>query len=366
MTLKKNSDGHLVHFSIRDMQDSLLNWYSLNKASHPWRLHWQMNRNPYPVWVSEIMLQQTTLAAMIPIYEKFIMRFPSLRSLALAKEDEIKKTVQGLGYYRRFSLLHKGAQKIVGESQHIEWPKSYEEWLKVPGVGDYTAAALSSITLNEVVPVLDGNVIRVLCRLFDIRKPSNDGPLKKDLKFISAKLISHAVPGDFNQGLMELGQKICRPLNASCDSCPVQKCCLAYKNQSVHLAPQAKLRKETEKVKLRLHILEKGESFGIVKRPAASKFLRGTSGFLTELFDGDAYRVDGDSKRKTEVPKGVYLGTVSHNITHHSIRAEVYVLRSKTFNAEWLERSKLVSQLVSSLDMKAWGLLQKKQKDIFS
>lgn len=349
-------DTHLI-------SSLLLAWYNTNKASHPWRLAWERSRDPYPVWVSEIMLQQTTLAAMTPIYEKFMRKFPSLRTLALAQEDEIKKTVQGLGYYRRFSLLHKGVQQIhLASSRRVVWPQSYEEWLKVPGVGDYTASALSSITLKEAVPVLDGNVIRVLCRLLDIRKPANDGPLKKTLKTIGLQLISHENPGDFNQALMELGQKVCRPTGSLCESCPVQRFCQAYKNKSQALAPQPKLRREALKVKLRLHIFHKENVFALLKRPMKSKFLRGTSGFLTEIYDAGSYKLDGSTAVKKERSLGKYLGSVNHSITHHQIKADVYVSEDVSDlddNVEWFEKTKLASQLVSSLDMKAWVLLQK-------
>lgn len=373
--MKNDGNKHPIAFSVTNFQEALLVWYSQNKAQHPWRLMWHSHKDPYPVWISEIMLQQTTLAAMIPIFEKFMMRFPTLRTLACAKEDEIKKTVQGLGYYRRFSLLHKGAQALVEKSSHyILWPKSYEEWLDVPGVGDYTAAALSSITLNEAVPVIDGNVIRVLCRIFDIRKPSNDASLKKELKILASELLSHEKAGDFNQALMEMGQKVCRPLNPNCDSCILQKFCLAYKKQSVHLAPQAKLRKEVQDVKLRLHILEKDKVYGIYTRPQKAKFLKSTSGFITELGRPKGFHLDG-WEQSGDIPQGRHLGSVRHSITHHRIHADVYVLPWKQWkgvqriqeNIQWLDKKQLASHLVSSLDLKAWTLLQKGSLgDLFS
>ncbi len=358
------------HFPVKSLQTDLLKWYGEHKAPHPWRLDWYKNRNPYPIWVSEIMLQQTTLSAMIPVYQKFITRFSTVRELAHAQEEDVKKTVQGLGYYRRFALLHKGARKIVDTSTiPITWPKNYEEWIKIPGVGDYTASALSSITLNEATPVLDGNVIRVLCRIFDIQKPANDLSLKKTLKELSIQLISHEDPGSFNQAIMELGQKICRPLSPNCENCPLQKMCKAFKNQSTHLAPQPKTRKETKVVNMRLHILQDGDRYALFQRSDKAKFLRESAGFLSELFDGEIFKVDGDETNK-QIPKGIFLGNVRHNITHHQIHVEVFLLKGDGFkgleNFIWYEKKDLRSHLISSLDLKAWALFQtSNQRDVY-
>ena len=364
MTSKADGGAHLFHFEPKKFQDPLLSWYEQNKSRHPWRMTWDQERDPYPVWLSEIMLQQTTLAAMIPVYERFLYRFPTVYHLANAKEDDLKKTVQGLGYYRRFSLLHKGAQHLLSsKTAEIAWPRSYEEWLEIPGVGDYTAAALASITLNEAVPVIDGNVIRILCRIFDIRKSANDPSLKKELKALGYPLVSSSRPGDFNQGLMELGQKLCRPLRPNCVDCPLGSLCLAKKNESVHLAPAPKLKKEPKEVHLRLHIFEKKNAYALFERLSTSKFLRGTSGFLTEIGEGRDFKIDG-LKESERIGKGSYLGMIKHTITHHKIRGEVFLCSESSplpgsMKLRWVKKSEVGSQLVSSLDIKAWHLLQK-------
>lgn len=343
-----------THFPISDFQKRIVQWYLENKAAHPWRLHWYANKNPYPIWVSEIMLQQTTLKAMIPVYEKFIRRFPTLKTLALASEEEIKQCVQGLGYYRRFSLLHKGVQQILESSTpRIQWPQSYQEWLEIPGVGDYTASALSSIALNEAVPVLDGNVIRVLCRIFDLREAPNEPKLIKNLKIISQKLVHQKSPGDYNQGIMELGQKICRPLNPQCTECPVSKSCKSFEKKSTHLAPAPKKRKELEEVRLKVYILKKNNLYGIYTRASNAKFLKNTLGFVTEL---------EEKKSRKTASSETCLGRVKHNITHHKITAEVHVVHSKKIHPSllkkisWLSKEDVKPQLVSSLDLKSWGL----------
>lgn len=359
-----------LHFVPQKMQSQLLAWYYKNRQLYPWRVLWSHFKDPYPVWVSEIMLQQTTLSAVLPIYEHFLKRFPTLGSLADAQEDEVKTAVKGLGYYRRFSLLHKGARKIWSESsfEKIAWPISYAEWLLIPGVGDYTAAALSSITLDEAVPVLDGNVIRVLCRLFDFRQASNDQPLLKNLKVLAKQLVSDKDPGSYNQALMELGQSLCRPQSPSCVFCPVQEFCLAYERKSTHLAPQAKVRRAQEDVKMRLYVVTDKHKIGLFLRPKTAKFLRGTGGFITGLLNTDDFAVDGF--KDLNLDSGRSLGFFSHQITHHRIQVEVQSLNKAKFlkkthlkeGLEWVDSKVVHSKLISSLDMKAWKLFEKNMR----
>lgn len=348
-----------ISFSVIQFQENLLTWYRLNKAQHLWRQLWESRKDPYPVWVSEIMLQQTTIASMSPVFEKFITRFPTMLSLSSSQEQDIRTTVQGLGYYRRFSLLYKGVKTVVA-SKHL--PNSYEQWLEIPGVGDYTAAALSSITLGEAVPVIDGNVIRVLCRLFDLRQPANDPSLKKELKNLAFQLIDKTCPGDFNQGMMELGQKVCRPSSPSCQTCPLKSFCLAYKHKSIDLAPAPKLKKSNIDVNIRLHVVEDGDFFVLWERSERAKFLKKTVGFLTQIKNSDSFYVDG--LETEEIFHQKYIGKVKHSITHHRITAEVYKMELSHLKAHKLlikearrvKKKQLLSHLVSSLDIKAWEL----------
>lgn len=306
------------------------------------------------------MLQQTVIAAMLPVYERFLERFPTVQSVADSTEDELKKTVKGLGYYRRFALLRKGAQKIVEASPPlaVRWPRNYEEWLQIPGVGDYTAAAMSSITCNEAAPVLDGNVIRVLARIFDQRMPANDRSVGTFLKLKSRALIDPFHPGDFNQGMMEIGQTICRPLQPSCHVCPLQNVCLASSRESTHLAPLPKVRKAAVPVKLRVNIIEQAGLIGLFPRGQGAKFLRGTQGFPLSLRKTEGYSLDGYEARLAE---GKPLGTFRHHITQHKIEAEVCLLNGSGSQANvpgirWVEKSQVSDNLMSSLDLKAWRI----------
>ena len=173
---------------------------------------------------------------------------------------------QGLGYYRRFKLMHNCAKKLCEDQteDNFKWPSSYKEWIKYPGIGTYTASAISSICLSEAQMVVDGNVERLMCRLHDIRLEPNLPPLKKKFTLWGKELISDIAPGDFNQGLMELGQTICTKANPSCSLCPVKNTCLSLKRKSQALAPAVKKKADFEKVHLAI-VLEESKKGILVK-----------------------------------------------------------------------------------------------------
>ena len=207
---------------------ALLNWYSDNRRELPWR----QTDDPYKIWLSEIMLQQTRVVQGLPYYMNFLNRFPSVVDLANASEKEVLLEWQGLGYYSRARNLHKCAKKIVVDYEGI-FPDSYAELIKLPGIGPYTAAAIASICYKESVPVLDGNVYRVLSRLFDINIDINSAKGKKFFFDIAQRLISEEMPGEFNQAIMEFGALNCLPKNPKCKNCVLNLDCESFslKNQ---------------------------------------------------------------------------------------------------------------------------------------
>ena len=162
-------------------ESTVISWYQKNKRSLPWREMFAQHASPYHVWVSEIMLQQTVIKAVIPKYLSFFERFPTVFDLAAAQEEDVRLACQGLGYYRRFKLMHNCAKKLCENKneKNFAWPGSYKEWLSYPGIGTYTASAISGICLSEAQMVVDGNVERLMCRLHDIRLEPNLAPLKK-------------------------------------------------------------------------------------------------------------------------------------------------------------------------------------------
>lgn len=195
-----------------DLRGALLAWYGKNRRDLPWR----NSRDPYRVWVSEIMLQQTRVAVVIPRYEKFLNKFRSVEKLASARVASVLAEWSGLGYYRRARNLHAAAKMIARAGK---FPKDAEGWRELPGIGRYTAAAISSIAFNEAVAVLDGNVERVLRRLLG-RSLSSAESWK-----VAQEMLDHARPGDFNQAMMELGATICVPGQPLCTECPIQRFC---------------------------------------------------------------------------------------------------------------------------------------------
>jgi A/G-specific adenine glycosylase len=216
---------------------TLTNWYSIYKRELPWR----NTKNPYYIWLSEIILQQTQIKQGLPYYEAFIDRYPTVFDLAKAEERDVLKLWQGLGYYTRARNLHATAKTIV-EELGGEFPKSYQDLLKLKGVGDYTASAIASICYNEPSAVVDGNVYRVLARYFGIKTPINSTKGKKEFKALASQLIDIKNPANYNQAIMEFGARHCKPKNPYCDSCPFNSGCVALQNKMVEALP-VKLKK---------------------------------------------------------------------------------------------------------------------------
>jgi len=207
---------------IPRLRRQLLDWYMRNRRDLPWR----RNADPYAIWVSEIMLQQTRVAAVVDRYQAFLQRFPTLVSLSLAPENDVLALWSGLGYYRRARLLHKAAQ-FVAKQYDGNLPQTSSELRALPGIGSYTAAAIASIAYGEPVAVVDGNVERVVCRLegWDAAGRISPAALKRQIEVRASHLVDPAHPGDFNQAVMELGATLCLPRNPRCLVCPVAGDC---------------------------------------------------------------------------------------------------------------------------------------------
>ncbi len=344
-------------------QSRLLAWYDQRARSLPWRHDWRSQRNPYPVWISEIMLQQTVIKAVLPVYERFMHQLPTIEALAAADDATVRQLVRGLGYYRRFRMLHQAAKQLVVAGK-TQWPQSYAAWLDLPGIGDYTASAISSITLNTPHAVIDGNVERVLCRLFAIRLPPNLPKLKPLLKQAAQELLQHARPGDFNQALMEIGQTVCTPTNPDCAHCPLTQSCRAFAENCQSEAPQPKLKATYVDLHLRLLIPVAQGKIGLWRRPADAKFLRGEFGFITYVQDtnGD-FRYDGSVALPIAADAAQDHARYKHSITKHRIQARVasydasHLRNDKKFADEftWHEPQAVEQHLLANLDRKAWN-----------
>jgi len=334
---------------IEFIVDPLLSWYRDEGRPLPWRRDWQKHRNPYHVWVSEIMLQQTLLSVVVPFYETFVKHFPDLKTLAKSEEEDVKKVCAGLGYYRRFRHMHLTANRILRDSM---WPETFEQWLDLPGIGHYTAAAVSSITLNLPKLAVDGNIERVFARLLDIRLPSGDRHLKKMVQSAGQKLILGTPAGDFNQALMEFGQRICRKFQSKCEICFLSSCCQSYAHQSQDLAPMTKKRRKPEFIELAIIVPQRENESALFKRDKNSPFLKESTGFYLEA--------------QTELcnqrfPCNKTIGQFCHHIMHYNIQAKIFTMSEdfllKTVSIcrwQWYSNRSVFSQLTTSLDQKTW------------
>ena len=222
----------------------LQGWYLENSRDLPFR----KTREGYSVWVSEIMAQQTRIETMLPYYERWMSRWPTIRSLAEAQESDVLKMWEGLGYYNRARNLHHGAKMLVGE-ENGEFPTSYAKILKIPGIGPYTAAAIASIVYDEKVAAIDGNVSRVVSRLMKIEAEISSASAQLVVNDKMREWIEGSIPHVFTQAMMELGALVCTPKSPDCDHCPVREHCLAYGDQTTGRYPikKAKAKVPTEK-----------------------------------------------------------------------------------------------------------------------
>ncbi len=260
-----------------------LRWYKVHKRDLPWR----NTQNPYFIWIAEVMLQQTQVETVIPYYHRFLARFPTVKALADALLQDVLKVWENMGYYGRARHLHAAAQEIVDEKEG-EIPSTWEELIRLPGVGAYTAGAILSFAFGERVPAVDGNVRRVLCRLFLIQETLDRVQTQHRIFKLAASLVPRKAPGSFNQGLMDLGSAVCRPRNPSCGTCPLRSLCLAFSAGVQNELPARTKRKA----------LPEKEMFAAIVRDRKGRLLiveRPPSGLL-----GGLWKFPGGEKRSKE------------------------------------------------------------------
>ena len=299
--------------------DNLLPWYDANKRGLPWR----GSRNPYAIWVSEIMLQQTQVATVIPYFLRWIERFPTVHTLAAASEQDVLALWQGLGYYRRCRMLLKGAQFILSEGM----PRTAQEWQTVPGVGRYTAGAIASIANGEVTPLVDGNVERVFARLTGSDLCGQK--LTSSAWQWAERTIDRTRPGDHNQALMELGATICKPQIPACASCPLKAQCIAFATSSQGSLPVKTKPRQTVALRQCVTVHYSQGRFGLRQIPDG------------EWWQGmwEFPRSDGDKAR----PTGRNLGTIRHAVTHHKITLDVFLVKDGNPTLTWYSQDELAN-----------------------
>lgn len=318
------------------LSSHLLTWYRLNKRTLPWRD--PLPQDPYAVWVSEIMLQQTRVETVIPYFEKWMKRFPTVCALAEATEQEVLNAWEGLGYYSRARNLHRAA-KIVVEKHNGELPRDLDELQKLPGIGRYTLGAIASIAFDMNVPALDGNIKRIYARVFDISEPVDTPKGEKILWELAEKHLPKAKAGDYNQALMDLGATICIPKAPRCLICPLMKLCEAHQHGTQNLRPV-----KTQKKIVPHHIHAAGVIIRRMGNPPQAQVLlakRPSEGLLGGMWEFPNGRVEGEPLEglahalqtgynlRLRVKRGSIqtmepLTVVHHRYTHFKVSVHVY------------------------------------------
>ncbi len=309
----------------------LLTWYKTNARSLPWRGH----PDPYAVWISEIMLQQTRVETVIPYFQNWMLTFPDIRSLADAEEDQVLKQWEGLGYYSRARKLHKAARMIV-EKFNGQLPEEASILETLPGIGPYTAAAISSIAFGKDEAVLDGNVKRVLARVCNYSKPVNAAASQIDLRRMAKDLLPAGKAGDYNQAVMDLGATICTPRAPKCESCPVQTICVAAALNLQSSLPVIVKKPAIPHWIVTAAVLKRDGKVLIAKRPG--------NGLLGGLWEFPGGKVEAGETREQSLEReimeelgsrirvGTLLGVYHHSYTHY--RVTLYAFQSTITNTE--------------------------------
>lgn len=324
------------------ISDTLSAWYLANKRELPWR----DISNPYLIWISEIILQQTRVNQGMSYYLRFIERFPSVADLALSDEDEVLKYWQGLGYYSRARNLHKAARQVMTDFEGV-FPVEHADVLKLAGIGDYTAAAICSFAYDKPFAVVDGNVYRVLSRLFGLETPIDSGVGKKEFARLAQELISKSHPGIHNQSIMEFGALQCVPVSPDCLRCPLQQNCRAYELNSVDQLPIKSKKTKVSNRFFNYFFIELDGKTYLQKRIAKDVWqnlfefpLVEAEKLLTveELMETDDFRQLFNGIAEVEVVK--ISNPMKHVLSHRVIYAQFVTVKISDENAVLSERIK--------------------------
>jgi len=304
----------------------LLSWYIGNQRQLPWR----ETNDPYQIWVSEVMLQQTQVKTVIPFYIKFLKNFPTVRELAQADLNKVLKAWEGMGYYARARNLHKSAKIIINEYEGI-LPDDKEIFLKLPGVGEYIASAVLSIAFRQAHAVVDGNVKRVLSRLFQINSPVNQPKNHKVFKQEATRLMGKADSANFNQAIMEIGALICSPKKPDCKYCPIHQNCFAFSHNRTDEFPKRIKSKPVPTYKIAVGVVRHSNKMLITRRKPegllgglwefpGGKLNKGEStqeACIREIYDETGITVEVDS----------FITQIKHAYTHFKIVMDIFYCR---------------------------------------
>jgi A/G-specific adenine glycosylase len=359
-------------FSKATFRRRLLGWFDRNRRDLPWR----HNRDPYRIWVSEVMLQQTTVAAVIPYFERFLRAFPTLAGLAAANEQEVLRLWAGLGYYRRARNLHRAA-KILHEEHGGSLPDDAEVWSSLPGVGRYILGAVLSQAFDRRLPIVEANSQRVLCRLFGQDGDTSREPVKSWLWRTAGDLVPRRRAGDFNQALMELGAMVCTPESPRCGECPVARGCSAHIDGRQHEIPRRVERKAPIDVQTVAVAIHKRGRVLLAQRGDDSSRWAGMWEFphtdrrRGETVDAAAGRLLESIGIRADVERE--LLTVKHGVTHHRITLTALeaTWRSGEFRSsayaqvKWVRPTELADYPAGSAQRKLFDAVATPRRNLF-
>jgi A/G-specific adenine glycosylase len=329
-----------------DFTRKLIEWYQLNKRQLPWR----QSSDPYRIWVSEVILQQTRVDQGLSYYNNFLKKFPDIQALADAGEDEVLKSWQGLGYYSRARNMHAAAQQLVKDHAG-RFPENYNDILSLKGIGEYSASAIASIAFNQKYPVIDGNVLRFVSRYFGIDIPVQSG---KGRKIVSAKLdelISSREPGTFNEAMMEFGAMVCKPQAPLCSECIFMENCIAFRDGKVKDLPVKLYRAPVEKRFFNYLVIlqkENKSSFIFINKRRNKDIWKNLYDFpLLETNE----EIDLKELQKTPVWSQIFKGAKPqllfqshpylHKLSHRELHINFFVFKMNNFNSDNYSRIRL-------------------------
>ncbi len=323
-----------------DFTEKLLHWYGKNKRDLPWR----NTKNPYYIWLSEVILQQTRIEQGLPYYQAFTQNFPSLKDLANASEDSVLKLWQGLGYYSRARNLHHTAKTVYFDLNN-EFPKQFNEIIKLKGIGPYTAAAIASFAFKEPIGVVDGNVFRVMARYFGIYDDIALSKTRTIFQNLVNELISKEHPDTFNQAIMDLGSTICSPANPKCSECPVQDSCVAFLENTISQLP-VKIKKITIKDRFFNFVIIKNENQIAIEQRAEKDIWQKLYQFpLIETKDNieeNIYKQLTESYPNQSIKK-LTNNSIKHKLSHQQLHIDFYEIETNQTieNHQFIELSNL-------------------------
>ncbi|MSR53510.1 MAG: A/G-specific adenine glycosylase [Gemmataceae bacterium] len=341
----------------------LLQWFDSNRRTLPWR----ESRDPYRIWISEVMLQQTTVAAVISRYLRFLAEFPDVRALANASEQEVLKSWEGLGYYNRARNLHRAAQILVANEPTL--PDNPELWAELPGVGRYILGAVLSQAFDRRMPIVEANTMRLLCRLFGQANDPKSTPVKHWLWRTAEQILPHTRVGDFNQALMELGALVCTPATPTCPKCPLKTTCVANREGLQKSIPLQRPRPSRVEVREVCLVVRHRERYLLMRRPATGRWANMWEFPRTEMTAAETQPAAASRLLHSlgiDAIIGDEIASIPYSVTHHRIRMVCFEVRALVakFRAtcyeegRWLRPDELPNYPVSSPQRKLAAYLK--------